>query len=179
MLQTLLAQRFHLQIHAELVVARPDEPLHAGIRPSTVDCEDPNEEKEPRQIDKFPPANAERPSVCGLNSRHVAGVTTVIANAVTMSQLASYLQGHVGGAVLDETGLEGRFDMEFTFVEDRAELPDDAALEFLFEAIGEPVPDIAPSASTAFEDQLGLKLESRQGPVDVHVIGHVERPTPD
>jgi len=29
------------------------------------------------------------------------------------------------------------------------------------------------------EEQLGLKLESERGPVDVLVIDHVERPTPD
>lgn len=34
-------------------------------------------------------------------------------------------------------------------------------------------------AFTALEEQLGLKLESTKGPVDVLVIEHVENPTPD
>jgi uncharacterized protein (TIGR03435 family) len=36
-----------------------------------------------------------------------------------------------------------------------------------------------PSIFLALEQQLGLKLESTKGPVDVLVIDHVERPTPD
>ncbi|MBI4264188.1 MAG: TIGR03435 family protein [Acidobacteria bacterium] len=31
----------------------------------------------------------------------------------------------------------------------------------------------------ALEEQLGLKLESRRGQVEVLVIDHIERPTPD
>jgi len=43
-----------------------------------------------------------------------------------------------------------------------------------------PVPlpdDAAPSLSTALQEQLGIKLESGKGPVQVLVIDHVERPT--
>jgi uncharacterized protein (TIGR03435 family) len=36
-----------------------------------------------------------------------------------------------------------------------------------------------PSLGTALREQLGLKLESTRAPVDVLVIEHVERPTPD
>jgi uncharacterized protein (TIGR03435 family) len=42
-----------------------------------------------------------------------------------------------------------------------------------------PVPErqFGLSIFTALEEQLGLKLESTKGPVDVIVIDHVERPS--
>ena len=42
-----------------------------------------------------------------------------------------------------------------------------------------PVDPNAPTLFTAVQEQLGLKLESTKGPVDVQVIDSVDRPTPD
>jgi uncharacterized protein (TIGR03435 family) len=36
-----------------------------------------------------------------------------------------------------------------------------------------------PSFLNAFQEQLGLKLESMKAPVEVLVIDHIEKPTPD
>jgi uncharacterized protein (TIGR03435 family) len=40
-----------------------------------------------------------------------------------------------------------------------------------------PPPDTGPSIFTAIQEQLGLKLESSKGPVQVLVIDHVEMPS--
>jgi len=40
-------------------------------------------------------------------------------------------------------------------------------------------PDVLPSFFVALEEQLGLKLESQRGPVDVVVIDSVQKPIED
>jgi uncharacterized protein (TIGR03435 family) len=76
--------------------------------------------------------------------------------------------------VIDKTGFTGLFDFRLDF------LPDETTA-----ALPPPPPDAAsasldsrnPSILTALQEQLGLRLESTKGPVDVIVIDHVERPS--
>lgn len=57
----------------------------------------------------------------------------------------------------------------------------DAILEWTPDSAASPpmlLPaDAAPSLSTALQEQLGIKLESAKGPVEVLVIDHAERAT--
>lgn len=64
--------------------------------------------------------------------------------------------------VVDETGLKGTYDFVLNGVSMR------------------PAPDESvTSIFTALQEQLGLKLEPQKAPVEVLVIDHVEKPTPN
>ena len=95
----------------------------------------------------------------------------MIAGGLPLSQLASLLSTMVQRVVIDKTGLRGNFDFELKWTPDRtpAGTPASAA----------PSDPDAPSIFTALQEQLGLKLESAKNPVEVLVVDHVERPTPD
>jgi hypothetical protein len=88
---------------------------------------------------------------------------------------AATLSRFVPRVVVDRTGLMGWFDLDLTWT------PDEMAQAPLGSSIV-PLPGIdpnRPSIFTAIQEQLGLKLESTKGDVDVLAIDHVERPTPD
>ncbi len=89
------------------------------------------------------------------------------AEAVTTEGLARELAQVVGRVVVDKTGIPGRFDVTLRWTPDQGP----AKLN------GEPIPDPPPSIFTAIQEQLGLKLDSQKGPVQVLVVNHVETPT--
>ena len=76
--------------------------------------------------------------------------------------------------VIDRTGLSGQFDLDLTY------LPE---LEIINGRPASENPSLpaqitgAPSIFTAVQEQLGLKLESARGAVDVLVIDRAEQPT--
>ena len=78
-----------------------------------------------------------------------------------LSLFANGLSLNLGRAVVDRTGLTGNWAFELTYA---PELSPDSD---------------APSLFTAIQEELGLKLESTKGPVEVLVIDSVQRPTPD
>jgi uncharacterized protein (TIGR03435 family) len=83
----------------------------------------------------------------------------LIARNVSMGLLAAQLAGRVlDRPVLDRTGVAGEFDVNLEWTPDENQ-------------------DLGPSVFTALQEQLGLKLESQRGVVDVLVIDHVERPS--
>jgi len=167
MLRALLEDRFKLKVHREprelpayeLVVVRPGA---AGLRKSDVDCDA-----------LFAAGQVTRPEAgirprCGVSNGPVGptGDTGLIAGAFSMSQFAQFLQ-RVGRPVIDKTGLTGRYDFDLAFAplgSSPADAPSDPA---------------RPSFLIALEEQLGLKLQSTNGPLDVIVIDSIEQPVPD
>jgi uncharacterized protein (TIGR03435 family) len=74
--------------------------------------------------------------------------------------------------VVDRTGITGLFDVRLDF------LPDDSTPNMPPPPPGAASSDaMSPSIFSALPEQLGLRLASAKGPVDVIVIDRVERPT--
>jgi uncharacterized protein (TIGR03435 family) len=97
------------------------------------------------------------------------GPGSISGEGTTMHFLAVMLSRQVGRTVVDQTGLTGRYDFNLTWT------PEDAAVPGLQPAASGL--DQGPSLFSAISEQLGLKLESIKGPVDVLVIDHVEKPS--
>jgi uncharacterized protein (TIGR03435 family) len=94
----------------------------------------------------------------------------------TMSDFAGTMQAVVlDRPVVDQTGLAGRYDFTLTWT------PDDTQ----FGGRGGQAPpadanaDAPPGLFTAIQEQLGLKFESTKASVDVIVVDHVEKPSPN
>jgi uncharacterized protein (TIGR03435 family) len=145
-----------------------DKTAGPGLRASSINCEAMRGRGRGGPA-PGPPGPAERPQ-CGM--RMAPG--QIAAGGISIAQLVLVLSQSVQRSVIDRTALAGTFDVDLTWTPDR--LP-----------LGPPPPGVqppsidpnGPSLFTAIQEQLGLKLESDRGPVDVLVIDHVERATPD
>ena len=87
-----------------------------------------------------------------------------------------------GRTVVDKTGLKGLFDFQLQF--DPEVMQQVAARQGvnappLNSTTSSSPPSESPALMTAIRDQLGLRLDSQRGLVEVLVVDHVEAPTPD
>jgi uncharacterized protein (TIGR03435 family) len=96
------------------------------------------------------------------DARMSGGRGLMVGQRVMMWLLVQSLSSVVGRPVADETGLKQYYDFRLEWT------PDEPT-----GALG----DGRPSIFTALQEQLGLKLEARKGPVEVLVIDHVESPS--
>jgi uncharacterized protein (TIGR03435 family) len=79
--------------------------------------------------------------------------------------IVSGARSEIGGVIIDQTALAGRFDIDLEFAPK-------ASREQSPNALGVPF-------DVAFEGQLGLRFERRQELLDVLVIDHVTMPSVD
>jgi uncharacterized protein (TIGR03435 family) len=86
----------------------------------------------------------------------------ILSSKMSMPTLAKLLSRFERQTVLDMTGLDGTFEVHLEWV------LDDTAQQATDRPAG-------PSLFTAVQEQLGLRLESRKGPVDVLVIDSAEK----
>src|SRR5581483_1881958 len=100
------------------------------------------------------------------------GLDSMTAQEMDMSLLAGALSDFVKRTVIDKTGLTKKYDVKLTWTPDQ--MPAAAG------AAGGDAPAVnenGPSLFTAIQEQLGLRLESTRGPVELIVIDHVEKAT--
>ncbi len=167
MMQALLVDRFKMAVHHEtrelpiyaLVLARGDGTLGAQLRRN--DC-DPSRDNPPGP----PDPTHQRP--CGSISN---GVGRLTIRAIPIGQILQFLSSSVNRVVLDRTGLAGNFDLDLQWTPDLPQGPSGGRPPGEPPLVnGQSVDPIGPSIFTALQEQLGLRLQSTTGPVDVIVI---------
>jgi bla regulator protein blaR1 len=154
-LQALLADRFQLTVHRE-TKEQPVYVLVVGKSGSKL------QESDAKQSDR----------------RMMMGRGRINGNGVPLEMLTNVLSNQLGRPVIDRTGLKGHFNIKLEWTPDPGQaggpfggLPPPGV-----EAPPPPDPN-GPSLFTAVQEQLGLRLESQKGPVDVIVIDRMERPS--
>lgn len=104
----------------------------------------------------FKPALGPPPEVFGQQPFQMPGLGRLTGTQVNVEMLANVLSGQLGRTVQDKSGIREVFDFKLDWAPDG-------------------INDGRPSIYTALEEQLGLKLEARRGPVEVLVIDRIER----
>lgn len=125
---------------------------------------------DPTQPPAHPEPGAQPPRYCG---NLMMGLNRITAIDVPISNLTPLLSRLLGRQVVDETGLKGNFDINLVWTPDETQA-------FPPRPAGEnpaPPDSNAPSFFTAFQERLGLKFESKKGPVPIVVVEKAERPS--
>jgi uncharacterized protein (TIGR03435 family) len=150
MLQQVLVDRFHLVAHRET----REMPVYV------LNIAKGGAKLKPSE----PAAEPKKPSV-------MAGESTIDAHDSPLSLLATILSNQLRLKVIDNTGLAGNFEIRMNWTPDQFTSPRGSATLPTADA------DSGPSIFTALEQQLGLKLNSAKGPVEVVVIDRIEKPS--
>jgi uncharacterized protein (TIGR03435 family) len=160
-LRQLLADRFGLKVHNEtreqntyvLKLASGQQAPGAGLQPR--DCAAPG----------------------AFNLRCGGGLMSpdggiARVGGLQMPRLVAFLSQVLSRAVIDETGLQGAFDLDLQWRPDvgiSPQITDDAKAR-----IAE-----RPALPAALHEQLGLELQARRGSVGMLVVDSIAQPTPD
>jgi uncharacterized protein (TIGR03435 family) len=102
------------------------------------------------------------------NSGVSSGRGNMTLEKASMKEIVDSLSLKVDRPVIDKTGLTGAFNGELHWTPDDVQPSPPGAGD-------SALPDSGPSIFTALQEQFGLKLIARRGPVEVVVIDHVEK----
>jgi len=118
-----------------------------------------------------PPGGAPRD---GTGCPSLLGAGAISGRKLPIERLVATLSPYVTRVIVDRTNLTGLYDLDLLW------LPDFVPA---IAGPGLPPPPVAdataPPLFTALQEQLGLKLDSSRGPVEVLVIDGVEKPSAD
>jgi bla regulator protein blaR1 len=150
MLQSLLAERFKLAVHRE---TREQQVYDLVLDKGGTKMKDSNVAPGQQQ---------------GLRG----GRGEITGMAAPVPLLVNFLSQQLGRSVIDRTGLTGKYDFTLKWTPD----PGAAAGPKGGDDTAPPVDVSGPSIFTALQTDLGLKLQSAKGPVEMLVIDSVEKP---
>ena len=175
LVKRMLEDRFALKAHIEtreglvfrLTLARSDGRLGPKIKEAAMDCR-------PfltgaRPMAESPKDSAGYPTCSEGVRREPAdlfipnAVFTPRLNGQPLSRLVRRLEGMLRRRVIDDTGLKGLYDIEFSYPQN-----------VVVQVAGA---DDAPSLSTLIQEQLGMRLAGARGPAEVLVIDSAQEPT--
>ena len=166
-LQALLKDRFKLTRNRETKDLPIDSLVVAEVGKLHETQGDCNPAPPPWKLGMPPP-----PPPCG-SLRVFNWVGRMDGLKVPIAQLVDNLSARTRRMVLDKTNLLGKYDINLQWFPDPSEFgPRPAYLPPTYQ----PDPN-SPPLLTAIQQQLGLKLESQTAPVELLVIGHVEKPS--
>ncbi|HUI77468.1 MAG TPA: TIGR03435 family protein [Bryobacteraceae bacterium] len=152
--QALMADRFHLMVHRET----KEQPVYTLVIS--------------KNGSKLQPAAAsDAPGRIRMGRGELTG------EAVQVQMLAAALANVVDRPVIDKTGLSGNFNLKLEWTPDPGQSPGNPGPPPAGAAAQPPSDPNRPSIFTALQEQLGLRLESDKGPVEMIVIDHVEKPS--
>jgi len=175
MMQNLLSDRFKLAVQHEsrdlqkydLVVTKNGPKFKEQVPPPAPkenDLRPPAPGPLTRDKDGYPVLPPGRPGMAIMYDR-----ARLYNPGMTMQQLAGQISGQIRGPVTDATGLNGKYDINLYWI----------AGDLTAGPAGpnglSSTPDPGPTLTQALLDQLGLRLESKKGPVEFIVVQQAQK----
>ncbi len=153
MLRNLLETSFRMKLHRETkeMPIYALAPTKSGLKAGSATAD---------SKDGFPPLDLPAPGLV-IETRN--GRARITANEVPLSKLADMLSSQLGRPVIDATGMTGNYSFVLYFTPDGQATAD----------------SLDPSIFGALQDQLGIRLESRRGPVEMLIVDQADKTPSD
>jgi uncharacterized protein (TIGR03435 family) len=146
MLQSLLAERFKLAVHKET--------------------------REEQVYELVPDKGGSKLKEVTVPGQLRMGRGELTGKGAPVLFLVNQLSQQLGRSVVDKTDLTGRYDFTLKWTPD----PGGFAVAHDVPDVPPPADSTGPSLFTALQEDLGLRLQSAKGRVEIIVIDHVEKP---